>query len=171
MVTPETPIVEITKRQPIFVDFTIPQLYSDKFAIGDTVSVTTDMYPNQMFTGRIKAKQASIEQDTRSLEVRAQLPNKNRQLIPGSFVQVKLRLGTPQEVTKVPKVALMYETNAAYVYTIHKGHAYKKPVEVIAQRGEYMIIKGDLDDNSQVVTGGQIKLTNGTAVKTNNQCD
>lgn len=171
MVSPDTTIVEITKRQPIFVDFTVPQLYADKFTIGDTVTVTTDIYPNQTFTGRIKAKQASVARSTRSLQVRAELPNKNRQLIPGSFVQVKLGLGEPRNVLKVPKVALMYEINDAYIYTVDNGHAYKKPVEIIAQRGDDMIIQGDIANGSKVVTGGQIKLNNGTTVQTDNQCD
>src|SRR6185436_9412613 len=66
-------------------DFPMPEQHIGKLRVGEAVELTVDAFPGQVFQGEIQSLDARVAQDTRTLLVRAILPNKERKLLPGMF--------------------------------------------------------------------------------------
>src|SRR5258707_1892240 len=60
-----------------------------------------------------------VDAETGTLRMRAVLPNKNRLLLPGMFVRVRLPVGKPYEVLLIPAQAVRAENGAQFVFIVH----------------------------------------------------
>ncbi len=61
-----------------------------------------------MFSGQIKSIDARVSQDSRSVLIRAELPNKDKRLLPGMFANVAVLAGAAQDVVTVPRTSVTY---------------------------------------------------------------
>src|SRR6185312_12959864 len=82
-VSPGMALVSLQALDPIRVDFPMPEQTIGKLKVGQTIEVTVDAYPGQVFKGEIQSLDARVAQDTRTLLVRGLLPNPQQKLLPG----------------------------------------------------------------------------------------
>ena len=108
---PADAIVSLQSIDPVLVDFSLPEVYLQQLNIGDQVLVTTSAYPGQTFTGKITATNANLNSDTRTLDIRAEVPNKNKSLMPGMFANVRVVIPTKNNV-------LTHSANGCAIFTI-----------------------------------------------------
>ena len=97
-VSPGQALVWLQALDPIWVDFPVPEASVGKFAIGSKIELAADAFPGEMFKGEIEAFDAKLGADTRTLMVRARLPNPDRKLLPGMFANVAVLAGGAKEV-------------------------------------------------------------------------
>ena len=159
-----TVIVSLQAIDPVLVDFSLPETYLSQVKVGDDVSVTTSTFPNQIFTGKIIALNSALDAATRTLQMRAQLPNKNKLLIPGMFADIQVIVPSTKNVLTVPQMAIQYSPFGNTVFVVQNGKAVQRYVTVGEQRGADMEITRGLSDDETVVSVGGNKLQNGTAV-------
>ena len=164
-----TVIVSLQAIDPVLVDFSLPETYLSQVKVGDDVSVTTSTFPNQIFTGKIIALNSALDAATRTLQMRAQLPNKNKLLIPGMFADIQVIVPSTKNVLTVPQMAIQYSPFGNTVFVVQNGKAVQRYVTVGEQRGADMEITRGLSDDETVVSVGGNKLQNGTAVITKEQ--
>lgn len=157
-VTAGQTIVNLQSLDPIVVNFSVPENYLNKLAIGDTVQVHSDAFSKKVFTGKVYAYDSVVDPDTRTLAVRASVPNPDEKLLPGSFVEVALLLGSPENLIAVPQTALMSSLSGTYVYKVVNGKAVQTPVVVGKLENAMATIKRGLAIGDVVVTDGQIKI-------------
>ncbi len=86
-------LVSLQALDPIRADFPMPEQHIGKLRVGQPIELTVDAYPGQVFKGEIQSLDARVAQDTRTLLVRAILPNKERKLLPGMFANVTVLVG------------------------------------------------------------------------------
>lgn len=86
-------LFQLVALDPIEVEFTVPEVDSARIAIGNEVELTVAPYPGQRFTATVTVVAPTIDPSTRTLRVKAQLPNENGRLRPGLFARVELQLG------------------------------------------------------------------------------
>ncbi|MGB6976682.1 MAG: efflux RND transporter periplasmic adaptor subunit [Gammaproteobacteria bacterium] len=151
-------LVNLQDTDPLRVDFSVPETSLSKVAIGDTVLIRTNSYPDQTFKGKVYAFEASIDPNTRTLAMRANIPNKDNKLIPGSFVDVTLLLGKTQKLWVIPQTALVSSLQGDFVYRAINGHAVKTPVVVQKRSAQQAVISSGLAAGDKVVTDGQLKI-------------
>ncbi len=161
-------IVSLQKLTPIFADFAVPERHISQIAIQQAIQISTQAYPGKSFTGKIMAINPSLDNDTRSLKVRAQIENPAKLLRPGMFAQVQIQSGSPATVLTLPDTAISYNPygNAVFlIETTDKGLIVKNRQVVTGQsrEGRVEIISG-LKLGDQVVSAGQVKLRNGMTV-------
>lgn len=161
-----TPIVNLESLDPIRVDFSIPEVYLNKIKVGQTVLIKSRAFPNQSFNGKIYAMNAAIDPDTRSLDCRATVPNKQMNLVPGAFVEVYPQLGTPQQLIIIPQTAIVYAADGAYVYLVNEKHQAIKTKVKLGQKLDQnrVIIQSGLKPGDQIITDGQVKIQSGDPV-------
>jgi len=109
-------------------------------------------------TGQLDFSSATVNPQTGTTDLRALLPNTNQRLLPGQYVTVKATLGDLHNVYLVPQVAVLRDTNSAYVMVVGTGKVKdpqtgeEKTVESAAVR---RVIQTDrLSGSDWVVTGG-----------------
>ena len=184
-------LVWLQTLDPVYVDFTVPETEYDRIRIGQTVETTYSTYPDEVFTGKIAALDARVDEATRTINVRAELPNPDHKIVPGMFASVSVVVDQPQAVLTVPETAVTYSLYGDSVFVVMPAKAapadQNQPAAQPAQApaapalqverrfvkigevrmGRSSVLDG-LKDGEQVVTAGQLKLRPGSSVKIDN---
>jgi len=173
-----TAVVTLQALDPIFVDFLLPQQALGELRPGESVDVRTDAYPGQAFRGEVIVVNPKVEGDTRNVQVRAQLPNPEKRLLPGMYAQVSLTVGEPRRHLTLPRTAIAFNPYGATVFKlVEEGRDDKGQPKLVAKqnfvktgdaRGDQVAVLEGVQEGEQVVTSGQMKLRNGTPVKVDN---
>jgi membrane fusion protein (multidrug efflux system) len=110
-----------------------------------------------------------VDANSRSIRLRAQVPNPDSKLMPGQFARLQLAAaGDSGEALLVPEQALMQEGETRFVYTVVAGKAKKTTVKTGRRvPGQVEIVEG-LKAGDVVITAGQAKpmMHEGAAVAT-----
>jgi membrane fusion protein, heavy metal efflux system len=96
---------------------------------GKQVSVTLQAYPGQQWTGHIDSLSGALDPTTRTLKVRAALPNLNQHLKPEMFGTIHIKSGTRQALV-APAAAIIREGNATTVFVKNAGKPEQRTVTV-----------------------------------------
>ena len=154
------------------VDFSLPEQDLPKISDNQPVSIRVDAYPNQTFDGKIAAINSAVDVNTRSVAVRATIPNPKEALFPGLFANVDVILPVVNNVITVPQTAVTYSMYGDSVYIVqNKGKekiAVQKYVVVGDRRDNVAAITKGVAAGDEVITSGQLKLHPNATVVINN---
>jgi membrane fusion protein (multidrug efflux system) len=181
-ISPGLAMVTLQALDPIWVDFPMPEQNVDKLRVGESIELTVDAFGNQVFKGTVTSLDARVSQETRTLLVRGTLPNPDHTLLPGMFANVQVLAGGPAKVVTVPRTAVTYSLygDSVYILKLQEGQpAPAKPEDTVyvverrfiksgQVRDDRVAVTSGLKEGEQVVTTGQVKLTNGSLVKVDN---
>ncbi|EKE01470.1 MAG: HlyD family secretion protein [uncultured bacterium] len=151
-------IVSLQSLDPIYVDFTIPEVDVSKIVVGQSLNIRSSSYPNEVFIGTVSAIDPLINKNTRSLTVRAAVANKEEKLLPGAFADVTLFIGAQKQIIKIPQTAIVHEQTENYVYKVVDGKAVKTVVTTGSQDAQDVVIESGLKIDDVIVTQGQMKI-------------
>ncbi|UOE49812.1 efflux RND transporter periplasmic adaptor subunit [Mucilaginibacter sp. SMC90] len=131
---------------------------------GQPVKITTDVYPGQVFNGRISFISPQAD-ETHNYRVEVMAANKDSSpLRSGTFVYADFSRQTTQDVLLIPRDALTQSVKDASVYVVENNVVHQKPVKAgIEMNGLIQVVSG-LKAGEIVVTSGQINLKDGTQV-------
>ncbi|HJT05745.1 MAG TPA: efflux RND transporter periplasmic adaptor subunit [Stellaceae bacterium] len=167
----DVPILTINQTKPIWVAFSLAE--SDFPAVrrameGGAVEVDVAAPGDSEAPerGRVSFFENAIDTATGTIGLKATFDNPQERLWPGEFVNVAVMLSVEQEALVVPQAAVQVGQSSTYVFVIKPDNtAEMRPVQVSRSvAGKSVIAKG-LDAGEQVVTDGQLRLTNGSRVE------
>ena len=161
----DTPVVSLVATEPIFAEFTVPESVATKIRVSDRVSVRSTVNQDKMFQGEITSINPSFDTDTRSLTVRAKVNNSDQQLVPGSSIDVRVRLSQKEHLIRVNSNALIVSPDGNFVYVIReKNKAIRVPV-VVSKRGDrFVLLAKGVSEGDLIVVQGKTKLKPGSTV-------
>jgi membrane fusion protein (multidrug efflux system) len=166
-----TTVVTLQALDPLFVDFYVPEQALGQLRTGEAATLSVDTYPNRTFAASILAISPKLDEASRMVQVRATLPNPDHVLLPGMFVTVSLQVGPVHRYITLPNAAIVYNPYGSLVYVVGPGEP-RKVRQVLVRtgptRGDQVAITQGLSEGDIVVTAGQIKLRQGSAVVINN---
>jgi len=159
-----TDIARLDKIDVIKLDFRVPEVYLARLATGQPLRVAVDAYPDAQFSGQIYAIEPAVDEQTRTVLVRARVGNPELQLRPGMFARVNLQLGVREQAVWVPEQAIVPRGRDSYVFRVVDGKAEEVRVRTGARKvGEVEIVEG-IASGDLVVTEGNHRLRPGAAV-------
>lgn len=164
LINPGTVITTLDDTSRIKLDFTVPEAFVAAVSAGLAVDATSPAYPGKVFSGTVASVDSRVDPGTRSVTVRAILPNPEGLLKPGMFLTVKLSRGEA-DVLLVPEESLLPEQGNVYVYVVKDGKAAKRLVHTGQRRVGSVQVTDGLAPGEIVVTEGTQKLRDGAAVK------
>jgi len=157
-IIPDQPLVRLDKLDTIKLDFKVPEIYLSKINRGQTVTVILDSFPAKEFTGKVYAMDLAVEEESRTLLLRAKLPNPNLELQGGLFARVKLVLSQREKALLIPEQAIVPQGGDSFVFKIQEDKAILTKIKLGQRRtGDVEVIEG-LNANDFVITAGQMKL-------------
>jgi membrane fusion protein (multidrug efflux system) len=163
-VTKGDDIVRLENISAMKMDFRVPEIYAAHVRAGQNVSIRLDAFPGEAFNGHIYAVEPSIDEKTRTVLLRARIPNPTHKLKPGMFVRVALILETRKNAVLVPEPAIWPQGQDSFVFRVVDGKAALTKIALGQRRpGEVEVLQG-LSPGDTVVTEGQIKLRDGASV-------
>ncbi len=151
-------LAEISGYSPIWLEAAVPEALAGSARVGEPVSATLTAFPGERFAGRIIAILPSAQDASRTITVRAAMPNPGLRLKPGMFAQVTLA-PERREALLVPSEAVI-RTGARTLVMIAQESGGYRPAEVRIGResgGRTEVLAG-LAAGEQVVTSGQFLL-------------
>ncbi|MBW8685733.1 efflux RND transporter periplasmic adaptor subunit [Chitinophaga rhizophila] len=165
IVTPATIITTLQQIDPLKVDFSVPEKYRTAISQGDAVDfkVAGD---KQMYKGTIYAIDPKIDLSTRTIRIRAIVPNAGK-LLPGAFASVMIALKNMPDAIMIPTQAVIPGTRDKKVAIADSGKAKFVVVETgIRDASNVQIISG-LNVGDTVITSGIMQLKPGMVLKYN----
>ncbi len=164
LVNPGAVITTLDDTSTIKLDFTVPETFLADVTPGLAITARSAAYPAQAFVGKVSSVDSRIDPTTRSVTVRALVPNPSGLLKPGMFLTVLLSRGAADALL-VPEQALVPEQGDVFVFVVKDGIAEKRLVRTGQRRvGEVQVVQG-LAAGEFVVTEGTQKLRDGVSVK------
>ena len=163
-ITAGQPLVNLEAIDPIKADFRVPEKFLPAIRVGQTIRIKVDAFPDDTFDGKVYAIDPKLDVAGRSLLVRALVPNKDQRLRPGLFARVTVLLQLKEDALSVPEQAIVPQGDSQFVFRIVSGKAELTKVVTGTRRdGRVEIVEG-LAAGDEVVTAGQLKIRDGSAV-------
>jgi membrane fusion protein (multidrug efflux system) len=175
---PGTRVTVLESAEATYIDFSLPQQELGKLSVGLPVRALAAGSPKPLAEGTISAIDPSIDPMTRSIKVRATLPDTGLQLKPGMFVRAEVVLPQKADVVAVPQTAVVHASYGDSVFIGQdKPGPDGKPRKVAQQafvklgqtRGDFVAVVDGLQADQEVVTAGAFKLRNGIPLKVKNE--
>lgn len=168
LVGPGDAIATLSDIEPLKLDFAVPSTFLTALRPGLEINALTPALPGRQFEGVVSSVDTLIDPVTRSITVRAIIPNVDRVLLPGLVMTVQL-LKNPREALVVAEEALVPYDRRNFVFVILEEDgepvARRIQVETGARRpGEIEILEG-LSPGDRVVVHGTLKLEDGDRVR------
>lgn len=172
-----THLLTIEQLDPIRVEFT--QSYSDllrlqqavkagklKRAEAEQVELLLEDGTLYGQTGRLQFTDLAVDPGSGTVVMRAEFPNKKRELLPGTFVRVRFPHAQLDHAIRVPQRAVLTTPQGQLVMTVDaEGKVAPRPVRTGAMAGPDFIISDGLQGGEQVIVNGLMKARPGSVVK------
>lgn len=176
-VTPGTIYATLQDLDRMYVDFTVPEQQLSLVAPGQSVSIATEVGAFSA-KGLIVAIDPQVDPNTRLAKVRAEVDNPSGRLLPGQFLRVRVALPVEEGVIALPQTAIVASLYGSYAYVLRKAEgesadltAEQVFVKTGRRNGTQIEVTSGLSAGDQVVTSGQNRLSNGSAVVIDDSVD
>jgi len=165
-------LVNIKQVDPIYGDFTVPEKYfplvrslMDKEPIKVLVKPQGD---DKTYEGKVAMVNNTIDTSAGTLTIRSLIPNPNRALWPGQFINIKVVTSILKNATLVPVDAVQTGKNGQFLYAVRDGKAIMLNVVVGKSDVDYTPIlevkDGELKVGERVVRVGTMLIRSGAPV-------
>ncbi|ATL46948.1 efflux transporter periplasmic adaptor subunit [Chitinophaga caeni] len=164
IVSPTTIMTTLQQLNPLKIDFTVPEKYRNAVKVGDEISFSV-AGDNNTYKGKIYAIDPKIDLATRSLKLRALLPNPGNKLLPGAFAKTTISLKDIPNAIMIPSQCVIPGTRDKKVIISENGLAKSVIVETgVRDENNIQILMG-LEPGDTVITTGILQLRDGMNMK------
>jgi membrane fusion protein (multidrug efflux system) len=165
LVRPGDVITTLDDLSIVKVDFSISEVHLASVSTGQTIYASSVAYPGELFTGQITNIDSRIDPVTRSIQVRAQLPNDEMKMRPGMLLQINLEKRVLDALV-IPESALVPEGDSQFVFLVNGDEKAMKTLVTVGERkpGLVQILDG-LSVGDKVITEGTLRVRNGSDVR------
>lgn len=163
-VTTGQSLVSITDTSHLHIEYTIPEAYYPQLKLGQHVKISSSTYPGQTFDGSVAFISPVINQEGRSIQLYADIPNEHHELAPGMLVNIQHQLNDNLGGVFIPAKSLVSALDGQIVYKVIGGNVYSAPVKTGVRVDDLIQITDGLAFGDVIVTDGQIKLKNNMPV-------
>ena len=161
----ESIIVTLDDAEKILCDLQIPEVFAAVLKKGLKVNAKFLAYKNKLYNGIIISHASRVNSQTRSILARAQINNKDFEILPGSLLDIEI-FYNEKEALSVADTSIIFEDEKKFVYKILENNKIEKTEVVtgIRKKGNLEILEG-LSASDRIVKEGLSRLSNGMIVK------
>lgn len=163
-----TLITTLDDTRFIKLDFSVPAIFLAELTTGLKIQARAASLGDKVYLGEVKSVDSRVDPVTRSVQVRALLPNTDARIVPGMLMQVDLLRNT-RKVLQIPEAALLPLAKKHFVMVrIQKNgidSVEKRAVTIGTRLPGYVEIISGVKATELVVTHGNNKLKPGAPIK------
>lgn len=163
-ISPDTRIATLQRIDPIKIDFSVPEKYAGRVQPGQELTFSV-RNSNADHTAEVIATEPRVDNDTRSLRVRARSGNGVGELRPGTFADLTLTIGAVDEALVIPNFALVPNLGVQRVFVYRDGSAQPQEVTIGRRTSEMVEITEGLAPGDTVITSNIQELRPGRSVE------
>ncbi len=166
VISKNTTLTWLVDLSIVKAEFNVPERFLSEVKVGQRVQLAVAAYPKQKFQGEVYFLAPQVDPTTRTLLMKARIPNAEHHLKPGMFANLDLTLTLRQEAIVIPESALMSQGDRTLVYVIDgSNNAQVRPVKVGLRIPNQIEILSGIQPGEKVVAEGIQKVRPGGAVK------
>lgn len=156
-------IATLQNLDTLKLDFSVSEKYAARVRVGSPVSFAIAGL-DRPFRGEVYAFEPRIDVGTRTLLIRAVVPNSAGALIPGAFATVALQLDAVPDAILVPATAVVPGLAEKNVFVVADGKAVRRPVQTGTRTESAVQILAGLKPGDVLITSGTQQLRQGQPV-------
>lgn len=163
-VTTSSNVVTIDNRSELLVDFWAPERFAVQIKTGMPVEATSISRPGSTYKGSVEAVDNRVDPASRTIRIRAKIPNGDDELRAGMSFGVTMRF--PGETyPSVDPLAIQWDTQGSFVWRIEDHKSVKARVRIIQRNPDAILVAADLNEGDAIATEGLQRVREGGAVR------
>jgi cobalt-zinc-cadmium efflux system membrane fusion protein len=120
-----------------------------------SANVSVRAYPGEEFTGTLDFVSPAMDEASRTVKLRIEVPNADKRLLAGMFAAVKVFLPSPEETTVLPQTSVLEDEGRSFVFVRHHDDYYvRRPVKLGRAWAGRVEISGGVTGGEMVVSDG-----------------
>jgi len=160
-----TIILTLDDSRKVLCDLKIPEVYAAVLKKNLKLKAKFSAYNDKTYDGVVQSVASRVDPQTRSILARAQIQNKNLEIIPGSLLEIEI-FYNEKNVLSIPDTSVIYEGSKKFVYKIIEDNMLEK-IEVktgIRNLGNLEVLDG-LIQGDKIIAEGLTKVRPGMKIK------
>ncbi|MGC2425128.1 MAG: efflux RND transporter periplasmic adaptor subunit [Nitrospirota bacterium] len=147
-------VFTVSDLSRVWMEAEVYEYEFSKVSLGSRVEVTAEAYPGRVFSGTVSFIDPSVNPQSRTVRVRANMSNKSGMLKPEMFVTAKI-MSKPVRGVVVPASAVLYTGNGNVAWVEEKPNVFtmRSVTPGLRSGDDYQILAG-LKPGEHVVTEG-----------------
>jgi len=162
MVDASTEIMRIVDPRLLWADAEIYEKDIAAVQLGQDVEIAVPAYPGKLFHGKVSYIEDVVDEQTRTITVRAEVNNEDGELKPGMFADVSILLAQTSQHLAVPANAVLDDGQEKIVFVaqgerfvrrrVETGHAHGGWIQILAglKQGETLVVEGNHELKSKL---------------------
>jgi membrane fusion protein (multidrug efflux system) len=157
-------IATVVRIDPVRVELTVPEQYLSLVRTGQSVRLSVDAYPGEVFTANVRFVSPSLKPNQRALTVEAVAQNTDNRLKPGLFVTALIQQPAPAPAKLVPASAVETVAGTSRVYVVAGDKVEERIVTIGEKAGDRVELATGINSGEQVAANPRGKLADGVRV-------
>jgi Cu(I)/Ag(I) efflux system membrane fusion protein len=153
------PLFKIANLESVWASFDVYENQINRFKKGQEITITTNAAPNNLYKSKVAFIDPVLNTGTRTVTLRAVLPNKEGMFKPGMFVegQIKVKNSGISEVITIPSSAILWTGKRSIVYlkpTLNVPVFEMLEITLGTKNGATYEVLSGLKNGDEIVTNG-----------------
>lgn len=159
-------LASLVAVDPLEVQFNVPERYISQLRMGQLIEFGVEAYPGEYFSGEVVFLSPRVDRESRTVLVKAEIPNRDQRLKPGMFGRIELVFKAREKALVIPEAAISYANDDASVVVMDsEDKAQFRQVQVgFRLAGQVEIVSG-LQAGERVVVEGYQKMRPGSSIR------
>jgi len=111
-------LFHLARIDSLRVSIAVPQTYASEVRVGQHATLRLIEKPGAPLQGKVTRTSGAVDTDSRAMTVEIELPNPDRKLLPGAYVEANLTLGVAARGLTVPASALQFRQDGPRVAVV-----------------------------------------------------
>jgi len=150
--TAAQPIAQVANLDHVEVAAAVPAEHLGRIKVGQLVTITSDTYADQAFTGELIAISPAVDTSTNASLARIRMANPGRVLKIGMFVQAQVGLSVHKGALTVPPSAVSKGEEDAVVYVVTGETATRTKVKLGIETGAAVEVLDGVKEGQKILT-------------------
>lgn len=168
LVTRSMTLTWLVDLDPVKVEFNVPERFLSQVQNGQEIEVGVAAWPGQAFRGKVFFVAPSVDPVSRTILVKAEIPNQDRRLKPGMFANLDLTLQIRDNAVVIPEAGLsqILDGDRAMVMVVGASNVVSMlPVKVGVRLPGRVEVREGLSGGEKVIVEGLQKIAPGMPVQ------
>lgn len=163
-ISPTDIITTLREVDQLKLEFSVPEKYAKEIVKNYVVTFKVDG-GDEYHKATVMATENSVDQNTRTLRVRALVDERHPELVPGVFAKVNLQLGKDEKALLVPSQTIIPAARNKQVILFRKDSALYTVVETGIRDSAFVQVLTGLKVGDTVVTTGLMAIRPNAKIK------
>ncbi len=155
----DAPLFVVSDIKKLTVLMAVFEVNLGKIRLGQKLSISVPAYPGEIFPATVQYIGQVLDEKTRTIQVRCELPNPDGRLLPGMYATITVESDPGDRAIVIPLTAVFTEGEADYVFiALDDNHYQQRQVKIGLRLKDEAVITQGLQPNEQLVTEGALTL-------------